>query len=137
MLSQRALVRSTQRLARAPVARTAFRKRPYSSEPSGLTGAADNEFNRERLAVKQHATETSDLWRKLSIYAVVPALIISGANAYKLWNEHWEHKAHEPPRSEQPEYSYQNIRAKNFWFGDGDKTLFWNDKVNYHKKDDE
>lgn len=59
MLPQRALVRSTQRLARAPVARTAFRKRPYSSEPSGLTGAADNEFNRERLAVKQHATETS------------------------------------------------------------------------------
>ena len=59
MLPQRALVRSTQRLARAPAARTAFRKRSYSSEPSGLTGAADNEFNRERLAVKQHATETS------------------------------------------------------------------------------
>ena len=59
MLPQRVLVRSTQRLARAPVARTAFRKRPYSSGPSGLTGAADNEFNRERLAVKQHATETS------------------------------------------------------------------------------
>jgi hypothetical protein len=59
MLPQRVLVRSTQRLARAPVAQTAFRKRPYSSGPSGLTGAADNEFNRERLAVKQHATETS------------------------------------------------------------------------------
>lgn len=27
-----------------------------------------------------------------------------------------------PPKSEQPEYPYQNIRTKNFFWGDGDKV---------------
>ncbi|KAI7489900.1 hypothetical protein KC351_g973, partial [Hortaea werneckii] len=49
-----------------------------------------------------------------------------------LWVEHWEHKSHEPPLEEQPEYPYQNIRTKNFFWGDGDKTLFWNPNVNKH-----
>jgi len=90
---------------------------------------------------------------------VIPCVLIASANAYTLWNEHWEHKAHEQPMEEKPEYQYQNIRTKNFFWGDGDKvsllnrenagnhedvelvhfadvgaqTLFWNEKVNYHK----
>ena len=63
-----------------------------------------------------------DLWRKLSIYVVIPAIAIAGANAYRLWVEHWEHKSHDPPLEEQPEYPYQNIRTKNFFWGDGDKV---------------
>ncbi|EOD48563.1 Cytochrome c oxidase subunit [Neofusicoccum parvum] len=131
MLYRAALRRSPQQLLRAPATR-----RAYSSAQGGFEGAADNAFNRERAAVKQHAAETSDLWRKLSIYVVLPSLAIASANAYRLWNEHWEHEAHMPPREERPEYPYQNLRTKNFWWGDGDKTLFWNDKVNYHKKDE-
>ncbi|KAI6903808.1 hypothetical protein KC334_g3505, partial [Hortaea werneckii] len=61
-----------------------------------------------------------------------PAIAIAGANAYRLWVEHWEHKSHDPPLEEQPEYPYQNIRTKNFFWGDGDKTLFWNPNVNKH-----
>ncbi|GAB7353581.1 hypothetical protein MBLNU459_g4005t2 [Dothideomycetes sp. NU459] len=95
-----------------------------------LSGAADNAFNRERAAVKDHAAATSGT-------VVIPALAIASVNAWGLWNEHWEHKAHEPPKEEQPEYPYQNIRTKNYFWGDGDKTLFWNDKVNYHKKPEE
>jgi len=53
---------------------------------------------------------------------VTPCVIIATANAYTLWNEHWEHKAHEQPKEEQPEYQYQNIRTKNFFWGDGDKV---------------
>jgi len=57
------------------------------------------------------------------VYSVViPSLIIAGANAYKLWEEHWAHVAHMPPKSELPEYSYMNLRTKNFWYGDGDKV---------------
>jgi cytochrome c oxidase subunit 6a len=52
----------------------------------------------------------------------VPGLIISGLNAYILWNEHWEHWAHMPPLEERPQYPYQNIRTKNFFWGDGDKV---------------
>ncbi|KAF2864526.1 cytochrome c oxidase subunit VIa [Piedraia hortae CBS 480.64] len=99
------------------------------------TRVADNAFTRERAAVKAHAAATSDVWRKLSIYVVIPSLMIAGVNAWRLWLEHWEHKAHDVPLEEKTEYPYQNIRSKNFFWGDGDKTLFWNPKVNYHKTD--
>jgi len=85
--------------------------------------------------VKAHAAATSDLWRRLSIYVVVPCLILSAINAYNLWSEHWEHWEHLPPLEERVEYPYQNIRTRNFFWGDGDKTLFWNSSVNYHNKD--
>ncbi|KAI5357555.1 Putative cytochrome c oxidase, subunit VIa [Septoria linicola] len=113
-----------------PAVRRITQKRLQSS---GLQGPADNAFNRERAAVKDHAAATSDLWRKLSIYVVIPSLCIAGVNAYRLWTEHWEHVAHGPALEDKTEYPYQNIRTKNYFWGDGDKTLFWNPKVNYHK----
>ncbi|KAG9573539.1 hypothetical protein KCU60_g7487, partial [Aureobasidium melanogenum] len=75
--------------------------------------------------------------RILKNSVVIPSIILGGVNAYRLWLEHWEHQAHLPPKSERPEYPYQNIRTKNFFWGDGDKTIFWNDAVNYHKKSEE
>lgn len=48
--------------------------------------------------------------------------MIAGVNAYRLWTEHWEHKAHEPPLEERVEMPYMNIRTKNFFWGDGDKV---------------
>lgn len=54
--------------------------------------------------------------------AVIPCLIGGGLNAYNLWNEHWEHWEHMPPIEERTEYPYQNIRVKNFPWGDGDKV---------------
>ncbi|KAE8440400.1 hypothetical protein EG329_008162 [Mollisiaceae sp. DMI_Dod_QoI] len=139
MLPQRTMLRTSQRFAsqlRSPAVRKPFQRRFASTESSGFHGAEDNAFNRERKAVKDHAAATSDLWRKLSIYVTIPALLIAGANAYVLWNEHWAHWEHMEPLEERPEYPYQNLRTKNFFWGNGDKTLFWNDKVNYHKKDE-
>jgi cytochrome c oxidase subunit 6a len=54
--------------------------------------------------------------------AVIPCLIGGGLNAYNLWSEHWEHWEHMPPLEERTEYPYQNIRVKNFPWGDGDKV---------------
>ncbi|KAK0112210.1 Cytochrome c oxidase subunit 6A, mitochondrial [Cadophora gregata f. sp. sojae] len=126
MFPQRAMLRTSQRFAaqlRAPAIRTPFQRRFASTESSAFHGAEDNAFNRERKAVKDHAAATSDLWRKLSIYVTIPALLIAGANAYVLWNEHWSHWEHMEPLEERPEYPYQNIRTKNFYWGDGDKTV--------------
>jgi hypothetical protein len=64
-----------------------------------------------------------------------PLLVIFTANAYTLWNEHWEHEAHAPPASERPQYDYLNIRNKAYPWGDGTKTIFWNEKVNYIKEE--
>lgn len=61
--------------------------------------------------------------------AVIPALLISGVNAYNLWNEHWAHWAHMEPLEERPEYPYQNIRTKNYFWGDGDKVGLLNPVV--------
>ncbi|KAI1391931.1 COX6A-domain-containing protein [Hypoxylon trugodes] len=131
MLPQRQILRATPRLtaqlraANTPVFRSALQRR----------FASENAFVKERQAVKEHAAATTELWRKISIYAVIPALILAGVNAYNLWNEHWEHWSHMPPLEERVEYPYQNIRTKNYPWGNGDKTLFWNDKVNYHNRD--
>ncbi|KAJ9155533.1 hypothetical protein NKR23_g1583 [Pleurostoma richardsiae] len=118
---------------RSPVVRSAVQRRLMSSPATG--SSTENAFVRERKAVKEHAHATTELWRKISIYGVIPCLIVAGVNAYKLWNDHWDHWSHLPPLEERVEYPYQNIRVKNFPWGDGDKTLFWNAKVNYHNKD--
>jgi cytochrome c oxidase subunit 6a len=57
---QRALIRSARPIGR-PIGRFA-RRRPYSTEKIELQGVEDNAFNRERLAVKQHAAETSGMY---------------------------------------------------------------------------
>ncbi|EHA45973.1 hypothetical protein MCOR27_008395 [Pyricularia oryzae] len=97
--------------------------------------AGENSFVREREAVREHAIHSTALWKKISLTVVPVSLVAAGANAYYLWNEHWEHWSHMPPLEERTEYAYQNIRTKNYQWGDGDKTIFWNDKVNYHNKD--
>lgn len=53
---------------------------------------------------------------------MIPCLVIASVNAYNLWTEHWEHWEHMPPLEERVEYPYQNIRTKNFPWGDGDKV---------------
>ena len=52
----------------------------------------------------------------------IPCLVIAGVNAYNLWNEHWAHWEHMEPLEERPEYPYQNLRTKNYFWGDGDKV---------------
>ncbi|KAK6383310.1 hypothetical protein LTR65_010295 [Meristemomyces frigidus] len=130
-------LRSFQRTARTPAFRQLGARRWQSMGvgEKGLEGAADNAFNRERAAVKDHAAASSDTWRKGSIYIVIPCLIIAAVNAWRLWGEHWEHAAHEPIE-DRVEYPYMNIRTKNYFWGDGDKTLFWNPTVNIHQKDE-
>ncbi|KAF3403801.1 Cytochrome c oxidase subunit 6A [Penicillium rolfsii] len=119
MFAQRNIARFTQRASQQA---RAVAQRRFNSAEAKPSWVVDNEFNRERAAVKHHAASTSDLWRKLSIFAVIPCLIGGGLNAYNLWNEHWEHWNHMPPLEERTEYPYQNIRVKNFPWGDGDKV---------------
>lgn len=52
----------------------------------------------------------------------IPALIIASVNAYNLWHEHWSHWEHLPPLEERTEYPYQNMRVKNFFWGNGDQV---------------
>ncbi|KAI9715433.1 MAG: Cytochrome c oxidase subunit 6A, mitochondrial [Chrysothrix sp. TS-e1954] len=130
------LTRNFQQLRQTTARR--WRTQPASTGHTvdKLEGVWDNAFNRERLAVKKHAAATSNLWRRLSLYVVIPCLIVATANTLVRWTEHWEHQSHMPPIHLRKEYSYMNIRTKAYPWGDGDKTLFWNDNYNYHHKDE-
>lgn len=59
MLGLRTAARASSAL---PVFRNAAARRFNSSAAKGLEGPADNAFNRERAAVKQHAADTSGKW---------------------------------------------------------------------------
>ncbi|KAK3336968.1 cytochrome c oxidase, subunit VIa [Cercophora scortea] len=125
MIAQRLTFRAAAQL-RTPAVRSTVQRRFASTETA---------FSRERRHVKEHAGESTQLWRKISLYGVPPAILLASLNAYNLWNEHWEHWSHMPPLDERTEYAFQNIRVKSYTWGDGDKTIFWNSKVNYHNKD--
>ncbi|CAJ2503952.1 Uu.00g113460.m01.CDS01 [Anthostomella pinea] len=125
MLPQRHILRAAPRFAaqlRAPVFRSTLQRRLASTE---------NAFVKERQAVKEHAGESTERTNS----GIPPCILLAGLNAYNLWTEHWEHWSHMPPLEERVEYPYQNIRSKNFPWGNGDETLFWNPSVNYHDKD--
>ncbi|KAK3371886.1 cytochrome c oxidase-like protein [Podospora didyma] len=132
MFTQRQLMRAVPRWTAQ--LKTPTQRRLASHVPS--TGSStENAFVRERRAVKDHAAGSAELWRKISLYGIPASLLLAGLNAYNLWNQHWEHWSHMPPLEERTEYPFQNIRTRNFPWGDGDKTIFWNPMVNYHNKD--
>ena len=72
MFAQRILARSAPRMAlraqRATPLRAGRTTRNYSSEsPKQFAGAEDNEFNRERARIAEHAYESGEFWRKLTL----------------------------------------------------------------------
>lgn len=100
--------------------------------------AAAKEFKTEYFNTQAHAKHTASLWKKISVIVCVPALIGASISTYILESRHHEHAAAHPRPSDDelpPEYEFQNIRATKYFWGDGDKTLFWNSKVNHHKKE--
>lgn len=101
----------------------------YPADP-----AAGKAFIDIENATIEHSKATAELWRKISIFIVAP--IVAGVTVFVFKNEfaHWEHLAQHPWTGDEPQYEYQNVRVSKYFWGDGDKTLFWNDKFN-HKKD--
>jgi cytochrome c oxidase subunit 6a len=74
MFAQRVLARSTPRMAlrtqrvATPLRAGRTTQRNYSSEsPKQFAGTEDNEFNRERARIAEHAYESGEFWRKLTL----------------------------------------------------------------------
>lgn len=111
---------------------------PWALEPAfKLEPAKGKAFIEAIEAEKHHAKQTSSLWRKISYFIAAPALAATAINTYFVEAEHAKHREHlaHVPDSEWPaDYEFQNIRTKNFFWGDGDKTLFWNPVINRHIK---
>ncbi|KAK9461612.1 cytochrome c oxidase subunit VIa-domain-containing protein [Lipomyces oligophaga] len=95
-------------------------------------------FREQLEAVQHHAGETSNTWAKITFFLAIPLCVIACARSYKMESEHIAHVKHEYEHFNEDdapaELPYMNVRAKDFFWGDGDKTLFWNPAVNHHKR---
>ncbi|CEP60536.1 cytochrome c oxidase subunit VIa LALA0_S01e13146g [Lachancea lanzarotensis] len=114
---------------------------PHALKPAFGPGdqLAAKAFKETAENTHHHAKETSGLWLKISFFVAAPAIALAAVNTYFVEAAHAEHRKHleHVPDSEWPKnYDYQNIRTKPFFWGDGDKTLFWNPVVNRHIGDE-
>ncbi|KAJ2156200.1 Cytochrome c oxidase subunit 6A [Coemansia sp. RSA 552] len=79
-------------------------------------------------ASKEHAKSAVETWRKISLFVAVPACALMGYVATKGELDHIHHLEHDPPKF--VAYPYLRVRKRNFPYGDGDHTPFWNPLVN-------
>lgn len=134
----RAAAKQTVRVSRNT--RNAHSLPPWANKPAfpNPDPAAAKAFKEGLEASKHHAEQTSSLWRKISWFVAAPAVLATAVNTYFIEAEHAHHREHlsHVPDEEWPaQYDYMNIRSKPFFWGDGDKTLFWNPVINRHIKD--
>lgn len=83
-----------------------------------------------------HGKSSSKVWRNISL-ACIPVLAVTGFYIYRNEAHHLEHiklLSQQPDSAWPVEFEYQNCRWKKFFWGDGDKTLFWS-WANHHKKE--
>ncbi|KIY50569.1 COX6A, subunit VIa of cytochrome c oxidase [Fistulina hepatica ATCC 64428] len=115
----RTTVRVTPRFARA------------SSTGSTLPKTAKEYFEQQKVHDAHHL-QTAELWRKISYFVCLPAILLVSYTAYNKESEHkhhLDHLAHENGGAipQPPEYEYLNRRGKPFpW---GNNSLFFNPKM--------
>ncbi|AMD21886.1 HFR031Wp [Eremothecium sinecaudum] len=103
--------------------------------PAGGDKEAARAFKEHMVASAHHGEKTSKMWYKISLFVGLPAIMLAAVNTYFVEAEHAAHREHlkHIPDEEWPrDYSFQNMRQKPFFWGDGDKTLFWNPVINRH-----
>merc|ERR1712136_279580 len=71
------------------------------------------------------AAKSMKMWKNISIFVCPPAIILTGINAYIGHIEEMK-----KPRPKFIPYEHLRIRNKPFPWGDGNKTLFHNPRVN-------
>lgn len=110
---------------------------PWANKPAfpNPSKKAAEEFKAELAATEHHAKSTSGLWRKISLFVAAPAVLATAVNTYFVEMEHAHHREHLAHVSDEDwpkDYEYMNLRTKPYFWGDGDKTLFWNPVINRH-----
>ncbi|OLY80646.1 Cytochrome c oxidase subunit 6A, mitochondrial [Smittium mucronatum] len=93
-------------------------KRAYS-------GAMTSE---EVAATKVEADEAVHTWKKISLFVTVPLCAIFGYIATEDELHHISHLKEHPPTF--TKYQYISVHRKDFPWGDGKETLFFNPLVN-------
>ncbi|KAF8307177.1 hypothetical protein DL93DRAFT_2171845 [Clavulina sp. PMI_390] len=101
-----------------------------AEHPPGYVPTGE-EWIAQRQAVQDHAAGTTKLWKNVSLYACIPALVGIGYYVKTVEDAHHAHMAHEKHEHgevETPNYAWLNKRGKPFpW---GMNSLFFNPEVN-------
>ncbi|RLV95673.1 Cytochrome c oxidase subunit 6A mitochondrial [Spathaspora sp. JA1] len=106
--------------------------------PSKVNKAAGEAFIKDHEGKVAHSKGISLLWKKLTFFVALPAILLTAIPVTKLELEHAEHRKHQRHMTDEEwptQYAYQNIRSKPYFWGDGDKTMFWNSDINRHVQD--
>ncbi|KAI0094946.1 mitochondrial cytochrome c oxidase subunit VIa [Irpex rosettiformis] len=111
--------------------RSVLRAVPRSTR--GFSAAAgEGSYAEKQAALKAHAGETANLWRRISFYVCAPGIFVTALWANKVEKEHAAHEAHireehDGHLPEVPPYPYLNVRNRPFpW---GMNSLFFNPHV--------
>lgn len=103
-----------------------------------LNKEAGEAFKKEYAEKVHHSKGITNLWLKITYFVALPAVILTAIPIARVELKHAEHRKHQAHLSDEEwptQYDYQNIRLKKFFWGDGDKTLFWNSDINRHIED--
>lgn len=102
-------------------------------DKSKINKEAGDAFKKAYEEKVHHSESITKLWKRITWMVALPALIATAIPVGNIEMKHAEHRKHLAHLSDEEwptQYDYQNIRAKKFFWGDGDKTLFWNSSVN-------
>ncbi|GAA5975311.1 hypothetical protein JCM21900_005825 [Sporobolomyces salmonicolor] len=92
--------------------RQAAPKRAFATE-----AAAENDFIKTRQAIEHHAKDSAELWRKITYYVALPAIVVGALNAKALADDHEHHLEHikEENGGELPERIKYPCQGKLNW----------------------
>lgn len=97
--------------------------------------AAGEAFKKDLEEKVHHSVGITALWKKITFFVAFPVVALTAIPVTKIELDHAKHREHLRHLSDEEwptQYEYQNIRQKKFFWGDGDKTLFWNSDINRH-----
>ena len=101
-----------------------------SSKYDSKAGEAFKKAYEEKV---HHSEGITNTWKKAVYFIAFPAILLTAIPVVKIELDHAEHRKHLAHLSDEEwptQYDYQNLRQKKFFWGDGDKTLFWNSDIN-------
>ncbi|CAH2351036.1 cytochrome c oxidase subunit 13, mitochondrial [[Candida] railenensis] len=108
----------------------------FINEPAfKLDAKKGAEFIKKYEEKVHHSEGVTNLWKKITYFVAIPAILLAAVPIINIELHHAKHREHQKHLSDEEwptQYDYQNIRNKKFFWGDGDKTLFWNNDCNRH-----
>ncbi|OCH94778.1 cytochrome c oxidase, subunit VIa, partial [Obba rivulosa] len=122
-------------LARRAVLRAMPRVRGVASDASA------GNWKQQQEALRAHAAETANMWRRISYYVCLPAIGVTYLWVRNVEKEHEHHIEHLVEENggklpQPPPYEYLNRRASGP-FPWGKNALFFNSRVNKDMNEDE